>query len=219
MYILEPSGNLPIKESNRNPSIDWFDNRKEQFVRFLTLHLRLARTDGACILCSRVPLHQNSKAKKVGGGGGGDVRPGIKVRVIKQDQERWGRTDPPLWVGRTTREEDVPTVRVFLPQGRKVKVFYLASGDFISPRRCRQQTKGAWRPQMTFVRSMVSHETDKNVYLSMPRRFGGSWSLPPQLKYSRQRYVLGAETNGSSEEGDMARVVRVGIYVPTNLPY
>ena len=36
MYILEPSGNLPIKESNRNPSIDRFGNRKEQLVRFLT---------------------------------------------------------------------------------------------------------------------------------------------------------------------------------------
>ena len=35
MYILEPAGNRPIKESNRSPSIDQFDNRKEQFVRFL----------------------------------------------------------------------------------------------------------------------------------------------------------------------------------------
>ena len=37
IYILEPTGNRPIKESNRNPSVDLFDNRKEQFIRFLTL--------------------------------------------------------------------------------------------------------------------------------------------------------------------------------------
>ena len=32
-YILEPAGNRPIKESNRNPSIDQLDNRKEKFIR------------------------------------------------------------------------------------------------------------------------------------------------------------------------------------------
>ena len=37
MYILEPTGNRPIKESNRNPSIDRLDNRKEEFVTVLTL--------------------------------------------------------------------------------------------------------------------------------------------------------------------------------------
>ena len=39
MCILEPVGNRPINESNRNLSIDKFDNIKEQFVRFLTTML------------------------------------------------------------------------------------------------------------------------------------------------------------------------------------
>ena len=37
MYILEPVRNRQIKESSINPSIDQFDNRKQQFIRCLTL--------------------------------------------------------------------------------------------------------------------------------------------------------------------------------------
>ena len=44
-YILEHAGNRPIKESNRNPSINRFNNRQGQFLRFPTT--RCSREYGA----------------------------------------------------------------------------------------------------------------------------------------------------------------------------